>query len=114
VLRVCAESWVGFWDVDIFGCPYTRIAEAPFPAPAANSSTRLLPESATNKSPFGPIAKPAGVFREDELTAAESEVVKLNCPMTALGVMRPECDTGRGYANTRLLAESATYNVPLV
>ena len=86
----------------MFGCPYTRIALAPFPAPAANSSTRLLPESATNKSPFGPIANPAGFFKDVAFTAAEVELTKSNCPMTASGVIRPDCATGRGKRSTRL------------
>src|SRR3954452_15300248 len=77
---VCADTCVGRTATFIEGWPKTRIAEAPVPAPAWNSSTRLLPESATNRSPLGPSARPAGVFKEDALTAAETELVKSACP----------------------------------
>src|SRR5260370_3049913 len=94
------------------GCPNTRIADTPFPAPAGNSSTRLLPLSATNKSPFGPIATPVGAFSEAAFTAADNELVKSNWPITTSGEIRPLWFTGRGYRSTRLFPESATYRVP--
>ena len=97
------------------GCPYTRIAAAPFPAPAAYSSTRLLPRIGDEQiCRSGPIARPAGAFNEDALTAAEAALVKSTCPITASGAIRPLWFTGRGKRRTRLLPESATYSVPSI
>src|SRR5436190_14286591 len=92
---VCADICEGRTATFIEGWPKTRIAEAPVPAPAWNSSTRLLPVSATNKSPLGPIARPAGEFKEDAFTAAETELVKSACPSTASGTTLPLWLTGR-------------------
>src|SRR5579864_7603259 len=64
LISVCADTWLGAAEEFIPGCPYTRIADAPVPAPAGNSNTRLLPRSATNRSPLGPSARPAGVFKD--------------------------------------------------
>src|SRR5215472_13326182 len=96
----------------MLGWPYTRIAAAPFPAPVAYSRTRLLTLSATNRSPFGPMATPPGLFNELAVTSAEIELLKSSCPITAFGRIRPLCATGRGYRSTRLFPLSATYNVP--
>ena len=73
---VCAETCVGRTAVVMPGWPNTRTAAAPLPAPAGNSSTRLLPLSATNRSPFGPTATPLGLFSEVAFTAADSALVK--------------------------------------
>src|SRR5260370_4238490 len=110
--RVWGEAWLGFTEVVMPGCPNPGIADPPFPAPAGNSSTRLLPLSATNKSPFGPIATPLGVLSDAAFTAADNELVKSNCPITTSGEIRPLWFTGRGYRSTRLFPESAPYRVP--
>ena len=95
-LSVCADTWTGLNEVFVFGWPYTRIAADPVLAPAGYSTTRLLPLSATNRSPLGPIAKPAGALSDAELIAAETELVKSVCPITASGVIRPDWFTGLG------------------
>src|SRR5579864_6112787 len=88
------------------------MADALVLAPAANSSTRLFPVSATNRLPSGPCANPVGTRKDDPLTAAEVELLKSVWPITMSGVMRPPWLTGRGYRRTRLLPESATQRLP--
>src|SRR5437879_5962581 len=72
----CAEATLGWVDERNDGWPNTRTAVAPVPAPAENSSTRLLPASATKRSRLGPMAKPVGERRELSFTEAELALVK--------------------------------------
>src|SRR5215217_6217803 len=88
------------------------MAAAPVPAEDANSSTRLLPESATKRLPSGPTNTPVGARREEALTAAEVELLKSDWPITASGAIRPDWVIGRGKCRTRLLPVSAMYTVP--
>src|SRR6185295_8511807 len=55
---VRAECAPGAAPVKNEGCPYTRMADAPVPAPTENSSTRWLPLSDTKRLPSGPMANP--------------------------------------------------------